>query len=99
MGALPEFFQLPLQVLVQLEHFPRRIQAQLSGYGGHQLTLFPLKQRHADAVFHFQQEPAQGRLGDIQPLRRLGEILLLGDYDEIFHLPAIHSLRFLSRFP
>ena len=71
-GAFPKLFQLPLQILVQLQHFPSGVQVQFPGQCGHQLPLLPLKKGKTGLGFQLQQESAQGGLGYIQPFCRLG---------------------------
>ena len=42
-----------------------------------------LEQQHADFLFELLNLPAQGRLGDMQPLGRAGEVELFGNGDEV----------------
>ena len=89
--GLDEGAQRGVKLLLQAEDLPRRVQIQFSGHRGDVLPVLPLEQRRAQLLFQLDKEAAQRRLRDEQPFGRFGEVFLLCNDNDIFHLPVFHG--------
>jgi len=94
--GLDEGAQRGVKLLLQAEDLPRRVQIQFSGHRGDVLPILPLEQRRAKLLFQLDKEAAQRRLRDEQPFGRFGEVFLLCNDNDIFHLSVFHGCSILS---
>jgi hypothetical protein len=51
----------------------------------------PVEQLGTEFPFELADLGADAGLADVHPLGRPGEVLLLGDCDEVFQLPQLHN--------
>ena len=67
------------------------LEQHLPGIGEHAAPARPIEERLADLVLEPLDDLADGRLGPVERLRRLGEAALADDGHERFELEQVHS--------
>lgn len=89
-AALP-YLPQPFQAHVQAFHGLSGIFLQVPAIGGQSAaSAAPLKKRYAQFFFQFLDGVTEGGLGNAQSLRRMGIMLLTGQFQKITQLGKIH---------
>jgi hypothetical protein len=76
----------------RLHHLPGGAEEHLPRWGERRATGTSQEQRRADLAFDQLDLLAQRRRRDVQAGGRAAEVELLGDRDEVAHLPKLHTL-------
>ena len=77
-------------LMLDLQYFFCIFHVDLTGLGGVPVGAGAVKQGGSQLPFQAQQLLIQGGLGDVELLRRPGDIVLLRDFDDVFQLFQIH---------
>ena len=89
--AGPHGGKLQLHLLVQLLKALNIVQIFFSGGGKAQGGGVPVEERHPQLLLHLLHQPAQGGLGDIQLLRRLGDAVALRNRPNVLASPVVYQ--------
>ena len=90
--AFPQSFYFVQSLLLRSENGVRIVEVNSSEVGEGDAVAGAGKKRYSQLLFQLLDVLGEGGLGDEAPLRRPGDILLLGCGDKILHNFCVHSV-------